>query len=396
MANEHIGRLSQIGLGKESVAGTAVAVTNWIPKSQGVYLPKFDIKVDPAGYGTIDENKQGQTMRAWAELDISGEPRGKWFGLILNALFGNATPCVKYTLGSIVGTYTVGETVTESTTNATGLVIRNDQAAGTPALYLSIVSGTFGTGHTLTGGTSGATSTGTLVETVASNVRFHVFTENQTNNPDTYTIYHHSPVDEDRSAYGVLNTLDIEAVSNDWVKFSSKWIAKALASTSAQTPTYTSEDPFFGKNVTVKTASVFNSLDAASAINVEYFKLSFNKNVEPFQAFGGTALTSIHNKQFSVKGQLRLLYNAQTQRDYLTNSTDQALRITIANSAVTIGSASSPTIQFDFPDVFFTNITFDTANNNLIRQTLDFTATYDVTRTETVEALLINTQTSTY
>ena len=395
MSNEHIGRLSQIGLGKESASGTGVAASVWIPKSAGNLNPKFDVKVNPSSFGVIDENKQGQTMRVWSEIDIQGEPHDKWFGHILKALFGTETPCVKYTLASISGTYTVGETVTEATTSATGLVIRNDQSAGTPALYLSIVTGTFGTGHTLTGGTSGATSTGTLVETVASTVRYHVFQTQQNNTPPSYTIYHHSPVDEDRATYCVLNTLDIECVSNDWAKFTAKYMGKALASTSAQTPSYTTENPFYGKSTTVKTASAFNSLDAASAINVEYFKLTFNKNVEAYQAFGGTGLTSLHNKQFSVKGQIKMLYNAQTQRDYLTNSTDEALRITMANGA-TIGAAATPTIQFDFPDVIFTNITIDSANNNLIRQTLDFTATYDVSRTETVEALLINLQTAAY
>ena len=395
MANEHIGRLSQIGIGKESTAGTAVAATDWIPKSAGAFMPKFDIKMDPASFGVIDENKQGQMMRNWTELQIDGEPRDKWFGHILKALFGTETPCVKYTLASIVGTFTAGETVTEATTSATGLVIRNDQGAGTPALYLSVVTGTFGTAHTLTGGTSGATATGTLVES-ASAVRYHVFQELQSNNPISYTIYHHSPADEDRAAYGVLETLDLELVSNDWAKFSSKWMAKALASTSAQTPSYTSENAFFGKNVTVKLASVFNSLDAASAVSVERIKLSFNKNIEAYQAVGGTGLTSLHNKQLSVKGEMVLLYSANTQRDYLTNSTDEALRVTIANSAVTIGSAASPTMQFDFPDVFFTTFSTNTDNNGLVRQTLGFVATYDVTRTESVEALLINTRLTAY
>jgi len=371
-------------------------VGSWIPRSSGAYLPNFDIKMDPAAYGVNDENKQGQTMRVWTDLEIDGEPRDKWFGHILMALFGTAYSTVKFPIpGSITGTFSVGETVTESTSTATGTLRRADVGGSSKALYIVPVSGTFTGGQTLTGGTSGATATGGTIESPSA-VRFHSFQELQTNNPITYTLYHHDPIGDERSAYGVLSTLDFEVMSNDWAKFSSKWVAKALASTSAQTPSYTSENSFFGKNVTVKTASVFNSLDAASAVNVERLKLSFNKNIEAFQAFGGTAVTSFHNKQFSVKGELVLLYNATTQRDYLTNSTDQALRITLANSAVTLGSAANPTLQFDFPDVFFTSFKVDTTNNNLLRQTLQFTATYDVTRTNTVEALLCNAQTTAY
>ena len=43
---------------------------------------------------------------------------------------------------------------------------------------------------------------------------------------------------------------------------------KALASTSAQTPSYTTENDFVGKNGTAKNAAAFLSLDAASAIDI--------------------------------------------------------------------------------------------------------------------------------
>jgi len=58
-------------------------------------------------------------------------------------------------IGSKSGTYTLGETVTGGTSNATGEYVYDD---GT-TMYLTGISGTFQSGETLTGGASSATST---------------------------------------------------------------------------------------------------------------------------------------------------------------------------------------------------------------------------------------------
>lgn len=68
---------------------------------------------------------------------------------------------ITYT-GKITGPYTVGETVTEATSLATGVVVAdsNSGATGSGVLTLSNIVGTFTGGEVLTGGGSGATSNG--------------------------------------------------------------------------------------------------------------------------------------------------------------------------------------------------------------------------------------------
>src|SRR3954471_3260454 len=96
MANEHIGRLHKIGIGKETTSGTAVAATDWIPKSSGKLIPKFDVKMDESAYGIIDGNREGQTTKEMVEVTVGGEPRSKWFGHFLIAALGSAYPCVRF------------------------------------------------------------------------------------------------------------------------------------------------------------------------------------------------------------------------------------------------------------------------------------------------------------
>src|SRR5206468_9012842 len=244
-------------------------------------------------------------------------------------------------------------------TSATGVIKRLDQGAGTPAMYLSIVSGTFGTAHTLTGGTSAATATGTLVETVASNVRFHVYRRANTNSHPSYTIYNHSPLVDERAAYCMLDTLSVEAVNAKIVSYDAKFTGKMFASAGgAQTPTYTTENDFVGKRGTAKTNVAFTGLDAASAIDILSMKLSFTKKVEVIQSVNqtnGTDVATIHNTEFGLTGSFVLKYDATTYRDLFTAGTNQAIRLTLTASA-TIGSASNPTVQFDIPAALLTDV----------------------------------------
>ncbi len=397
MSGEHTGRKQSIGLGKETTPGTAVTATTWFPKLSGSFTPKVQTTQDDGAYGIIDKVKDVQAVQVATDVTFSGVVRDVYFGHLLNAAFGTETPCVKFPIpGSITGTFVEGETITESTSTATGVLKRLDDGGSSKALYISVVTGTFTGGQTLTGGTSSATATGGTIESPSA-LRYHVFRRLNNNTHPSYTLYGSDPVSDDRAAYCMLDTLDIECVVGNFAKFTAKFMGKKLASTTAQTPTFTTQNGFLAKFAACKLASAFTGLDAASAINVESFKLSIKKNLTAFQAFGGTDLTSLHNQDWGeISGEIVLLYNAITQRDYVINSTKQAMRLTIANSDVTIGSAANPTFQVDMPSCGFTEFSRTSENANLVRQTLKFTAEYDTTRALTLEALLANTTVAAY
>lgn len=63
--------------------------------------------------------------------------------------------------GTSTGTFVLGETVTQATSAATGIVV----VVGTTGIAVKSVTGTFDTTHVVTGGTSTATLTPTLVTT---------------------------------------------------------------------------------------------------------------------------------------------------------------------------------------------------------------------------------------
>ncbi len=393
MANEIIGRVHNVGLGKESTAGTAVSATDWLPKTEGVLMAHFEVAEDPSSHGVIDGVKQVSTTKTWTEVEMEGILQDNMFGHLLLAAFGLEYSCVRFPVSGGSGTFTEGETVTESTSSATGVLRRTDQSAGTPVLYIAPATGTFTGGQTLTGGTSGATKTGGTIESPSA-VRSHIFRRANTNTHQSYTLYGKDLVSDDRAAYCILDMLEINAAVGDFTKFKAKWMGKVLSSTSS-TATYSSQYPFVVKSATFKTAADHNSLDAASAVSIERLRLTIEKNVEPYYAFGSASPSTLHNRQFIVRGDFDMLYNEITTRDLLTNSSNKALRLTVTN-ATTIGSATNPTIQFDIPVAGFSDWGRSPGNDDLMRQTIGFVATYDLTRALSIEAFLTNTKTAAY
>lgn len=88
----HIGRKMSVGIAKESVRGTALAPTYWLPKMDFQFDDKINYAVDNSSVGVI-ENAQGQDITSkYAEGSITGRMNDTTLGLILLGLFGTDTP----------------------------------------------------------------------------------------------------------------------------------------------------------------------------------------------------------------------------------------------------------------------------------------------------------------
>src|SRR5438045_895032 len=136
MANEHIGRKQQVGLGKETTSGTAVAAAKWAPKISGAFVPKVAYVSDQGAYGTIDENRDLQNVKNWTEVNFAANATDGVFGDILLALFGTEYNCVRIPFTGGAGTFVEGEVVTEATSTATGTIRRADVGGTSKVLFV--------------------------------------------------------------------------------------------------------------------------------------------------------------------------------------------------------------------------------------------------------------------
>ncbi len=89
-----VGRILQLGIGKETTRGTANAAADfWVPFAELSFDEKYDNVVDEQSRGIIEDSIGQSRVKNWAEGTIKGMIEDKSFPLILYA-----------TLGSIVST----------------------------------------------------------------------------------------------------------------------------------------------------------------------------------------------------------------------------------------------------------------------------------------------------
>lgn len=390
MANEHIARLQSIGLGKETTAGTAVAATDWIPKMKGVFTPVVTKAKDESAYGTIDQLRDSVTVKQLTNVEIEGIARDQYIGNLLKAALGTAYITREMALTSVSGTFQVGETVTGGTSSATGVIRRIEDSGD--RLYVEVSSGTFAASESITGGTSSATATAAH----DTGVYAHVFARLNTNNHPSYTLYGDDPVQDYRAAYCMLDTLDIEVEVGNFAKVMAKFTGKKDSTTTSSPSFSTDENRFMAAHANVYFAADLDSLDGASATKMERVKVTIEKNLEDYQALGSDDADSIHNKQFYVSGDLTALFNSTTLRDYVTASTKKAMRIEVINTDATIGSAENPDLRIDIAQVSFEEWTRSDDNDGLVKQTMGFSAEFDIAEGESVAAVLLNTRSTVY
>jgi len=142
------------------------------------------------------------------------------------------------------------------------------------------------------------------------------------------------------------------------------------------------------------TLSPAAGLDAAPAIQAKSATIDFEKNLESDDIIGQLAPNDFNNKEFRITGTIELLYDDTTFKALALAGTTRAMRITIKNDDVIIGAAANPELTIDFAKVILTEWTRDSGQNDLIRQTLTFTAYYSQTDAKMVTAKLTNTQAS--
>lgn len=83
-----IGRLTKIGLGRETTRGTSVVPLYWIPVLDLGFDDKIELKDNESGFGNLANIQDSRITKQWGEGDYSGKIYDKSVGLELTLLFG--------------------------------------------------------------------------------------------------------------------------------------------------------------------------------------------------------------------------------------------------------------------------------------------------------------------
>jgi len=387
---QHIGRRVNIGIWLESTAWTAVAADYWLPETTGKMLPVVERVVDDRAFGNIHERRDSEIAKTMTEMSIEGIVTGESFGLLLHAALWAQNTWLYLALTSWSGTFTVGETVTWWTSSATWVVVRTNS---TSYMVVKVTSWTFTAwGETITWWSSGATASASY----DSALRCHVFEVDATsNNHPALTLWEKTPVASYKAAYGMVSELNISSESGDWVKFNASFMAKTRASDTA-TPSYSTEKYFRARDVDVYLSDTEAWLNSATATKINNFSLTITKSVRDYQALWDVDVDALYNQSFSVAWDFEALFDAATLQGLFTAGTKKYMRIAIINTSETIGSASNPSLVFNFGQVDLDERDRSDANNDLVTQTLWFKWEYETTSGYMLKVDLLNTKTDDY
>ncbi|KKM78981.1 hypothetical protein LCGC14_1354480 [marine sediment metagenome] len=230
------------------------------------------------------------------------------------------------------------------------------------------------------------------VDTPEAGVQTHDFTVLETAQHPSLTFSIDEPNAEKRHALGMITSLDIAVALNEYASFTAG-IRAQLGVVSSLTPAYVEADQrkiFLPQHGTFKTAADLAGLGAAPAIEIKGFNLSISKNVEDDQTIGSLSPTDILNKQFAVEGTVEIMYENTDFIDELLADTPKAMRLTLANTDITIGSSSNPTLEIDLARVKFSEVTKPFPNDDLVVQTISFKGHYDLSDAALIKVKLIN------
>jgi hypothetical protein len=182
---------------------------------------------------------------------------------------------------------------------------------------------------------------------------------------------------------GVVSKLDITYALKQFVQYNATIMAQKGTAESSYTPSTTSENVFLPQNLTLQIASTSYAIKSA--------KLSIEQNIESQDVLGSTSPADFLTKEFHVEGQFEIILNANTFVADLLAGTSVDVNLSLLNSAVTIGSAANPTLTFDMPQCYLTDVSAPRKVKDLVYLTVKFRATYSMGSSKMITATLTNT-----
>ncbi|HLH93545.1 MAG TPA: phage tail tube protein [Xanthobacteraceae bacterium] len=327
-AQKGIGRLVQVGLGKESVRGTAVAATYWTPWNDLTIDEKKEFAVDAQSYGLIEDSTNLTQTKKWAQGSIAGNVLDQSFGLILYGMFGTLTSHSTH----------AGETVVYDN------IFNIGESAQHQSLTFNLHDPLSAQDYQYANG---------VIEKLELNMALKQFIN--------YTASLKALSGATHSAFTPSTTTE------------NRFVPQYLTAKFANA--YSTITGGGGTTVALKSA-----------------KVTFSANVEDQEVLGSLSPADFLNKEFSVEGTLEAIWQNESDfKTAFMGPTPQAMRLDIKNTDVTIGSATNPELILDFPKVTFQELGRPFKVKDLVYQTIKFKAVYSIGDTLMAKATLTNT-----
>ena len=230
----------------------------------------------------------------------------------------------------------------------------------------------------------------TSADTPVAGAYTHTYTLANTNQHKSLSIHTIDPIGQLLFEMSMVDNFEMNIELNSIISANVDFMAKGSATSGSQTDTYGAEKKFIGRYLTFKTASDTSGLGAATGINLKSLKLRFEKNAEVNATLSTVQPEDIVNRRFNITGEIVLNYEDRTWLDYLKNATDRAVRIDLTHEDFITGTTPYQ-FTLDLSKVAFDTWDADFSLDEIVTQTLTFSALYDTSNANVVNSCtLIN------
>lgn len=153
----------------------------------------------------------------------------------------------------------------------------------------------------------------------------------------------------------VVSALTENYALDDVVNAEATLMGRTESNESDFSPAFASDDYLAPHQyVTIKIADTTGDLDSADGICVTAITNEMNRNTRAKRCMSSLDAQDFIAQLMNLSGNFTWDKTADTYRDFGLDDTEKALRISIVNTGVTIGSASHPTLEYTFDRVTFT------------------------------------------
>jgi len=176
----------------------------------------------------------------------------------------------------------------------------------------------------------------------------------------------------------MLEQLEISVDVEDAVRYDAEFVSKVGRVSGQTIPTYVDDKAFTKRKTKIYLATNVAGLAAAARQSIKEFKLTIKKNLTRDSGIGTAEPEDIFNQSFSIEGEMKLNYTDQTVKNLMMNGTYNALRVKFESENL-IGSSTYGDVILDFSKVDFFSWEPDAPNDELVTNTINFKANYDLT-----------------
>lgn len=220
-------------------------------------------------------------------------------------------------------------------------------------------------------------ASGTESSASFSGARKHTYTLQNDNIHDSLSIAYKDPDDNLLFRRAMLGSLTLNVRLDEVVSFVASFMAHGSEDYAAWTSSYAAENKFIAKHLAFKVADSIAGLTAASETKLKELTLTIEKPLVRDAVLGSLEPTDILNTSFNISGTIVLNMTNKTFRNYALNGNIKAVRIDLVNTDRTIGT-TNPALRIDLEKVIFEEWEADKSVDDIVSQTLNFTAYYSI------------------